>query len=358
MKVIVIHQYGAPRHFESLTLYCQENNIELEMYEFDIIRNFLRNVKNKRYSDNKKVLRNVFYFIGLLVKRVFGKSEKNNNVYIIGAAPLDKKFPILSKLLNEKKIVYYSSWPYWKGEKWVFNNPEIYPKWVKALNKMVTVGVSEKASEELAEISIKNFNIPHSVNQEIFTKINVLKKEKNILFVGRLEPEKGILDLIETIKMKEFKEYSWTFIGYGSLMRTLKKLELDYKVKVIPFEKDPIKLREIYHNASVLVLPSKKTKNWEELFGIVLIEAMACGLPLIANDNIGPREIIKHGVNGYLVENGDITLFRKYLKNLLLDDYKIKELGENGHRLFKSKYDINVLKKQWGNVINFSQEND
>ena len=61
------------------------------------------------------------------------------------------------------------------------------------------------------------------------------------------------------------------------------------------FKKNKSDLRELYLKSSFIILPSKKQSDWEELFGISLIEAMYCGLIPISSNHIGPKEIINHG---------------------------------------------------------------
>ncbi|PLM51431.1 hypothetical protein CWN34_29225, partial [Klebsiella pneumoniae] len=70
---------------------------------------------------------------------------------------------------------------------------------------------------------------------------------------------------------------------------------------------DKSKLAAIFKEHDVLVLPSKKIDGWEELFGLVIIEAMACGLVVIASNHIGPRGIIDDGKNGFLISDGNLT---------------------------------------------------
>jgi glycosyltransferase involved in cell wall biosynthesis len=69
-----------------------------------------------------------------------------------------------------------------------------------------------------------------------------------------------------------------------------------------------------------------------EPFGLVLIEAMACGLPVIASDVQGPREIVRHGETGYLVPPGDVAGFARYLRLLIEQPELRRQLGEMGRR--------------------------
>lgn len=63
-----------------------------------------------------------------------------------------------------------------------------------------------------------------------------------------------------------------------------------------------------YQKSAYFILNSKRTKEWEELFGQVLIESMSCGCVPIAVEHSGPKEIIKHNVNGFLFKEGELSL--------------------------------------------------
>jgi len=88
------------------------------------------------------------------------------------------------------------------------------------------------------------------------------------------------------------------------------------------------------------------TSRYEGL-GLVLLEAMASGLPCVAYDcPIGPRSIITDGVNGFLVEDGNVDAFVERLV-LLFEDKKLrKSMGENAQKSMAS-YELNAIMHQW-----------
>ena len=101
-----------------------------------------------------------------------------------------------------------------------------------------------------------------------------------------------------------------------------------------------------YINSSILVQPSRT-----EGFGLVLVEAMACGLPVISFDcENGPRSIISDGEDGFLISPFDVEFFADRLVQLM-NDYKLrKTMGEKGQR--KSQlYKIDSVGVQWKNLF-------
>jgi glycosyltransferase involved in cell wall biosynthesis len=97
-----------------------------------------------------------------------------------------------------------------------------------------------------------------------------------------------------------------------------------------------------YQRSSILVQPSRT-----EGFGLVLVEAMACGLPVVAFDcENGPRSLITDGEDGFLIPAYDIGKFSERLVSLMNDEKLRIEMGERG--LAKSqKYHITKIGQQW-----------
>ncbi|MBU2634010.1 MAG: glycosyltransferase family 4 protein, partial [Nanoarchaeota archaeon] len=114
---------------------------------------------------------------------------------------------------------------------------------------------------------------------------------------------------------------------------------------------DRKELAEVYRNSDIFILNSYKTPEWEEIFGRVLIEAMSSGLAVISTDCIGPKEIIRDGWNGFLIEQkNDKQLLEKF--KILLKDKKLREkLGKNAREDAIKKYDIKKISEKWLEVI-------
>jgi glycosyltransferase involved in cell wall biosynthesis len=115
---------------------------------------------------------------------------------------------------------------------------------------------------------------------------------------------------------------------------------------------DNERLADIYRNADLLVLPSHRHGVWEELFGIVLIEAMACETPVVATDCVGPSEIIEDGTNGFLIEQHDMGALQKVIEDIASRPSLSKRLGEQARRDVVNNYDISPVADQWDEMLN------
>ena len=95
-------------------------------------------------------------------------------------------------------------------------------------------------------------------------------------------------------------------------------------------------LPHYYRMANVTVLPST---TMGEAFGLVLVESLACGTPVIASDIPGVRAVVADGVDGYLVRPGDVDdLGTKLLRILNMPDLQRAEMGAAGRRKVENKY--------------------
>lgn len=141
-------------------------------------------------------------------------------------------------------------------------------------------------------------------------------KSKNVLAVGRLAGQKGFDLLIRSWAMIEKKHPEWKLRIVGSgrwerkLFKLISKLNISDRVDMIPATP---KITEEYQNSSIYALSSRY-----EGFGLVLVEAMQFGLPVVSFDcPHGPKEIVSHGETGLLVPNGDIKAFAGALSEMI-----------------------------------------
>lgn len=183
--------------------------------------------------------------------------------------------------------------------------------------------------------------IPFSVDTNEFKPLEIDKKENIILFVGGLDKAhyfKGVDILIKAIS--EIKNLDWQLriAGDGELKNELQDLSrnLDIENKVIFLGKlDKKGLIENFQQAKALVLPSI---NSNEAFGIVLIEAMACGTPVIASDLPGVRTVFEDNKSGLLVAPKNIEDLKNKIELILKDEGRQKNMSQEAHKLVLARY--------------------
>ncbi len=145
------------------------------------------------------------------------------------------------------------------------------------------------------------------------------QQQKRIIFVGRLAEQKGIPELMAVWRMTHRRHPDWQLMMFGEgdhdyVRRLADGLQVSPPVKNI-FDQ--------YCNCSVLVL----TSRWEP-FGLVIPEAMSCGLPVVSFEGDGPSNIITDGVDGYLVANRDTGILADRLCQLIEDETLRRRMGE------------------------------
>jgi len=171
--------------------------------------------------------------------------------------------------------------------------------------------------EHLKKIGVKNkiINIPFGINLNEFKKEKKYKSTKfTLLYVGRLSKEKNLADLIRIFaKFARNKDVILKIIGDGvekeRLEELSKTLKIKEKVQFLGWVKRESLSKE-YNSANMFVTLSEM-----ETFGIVILEAMACGLPILGTNTLAIPELVTNNINGFLVNKTDEI---KILDNLNL----------------------------------------
>lgn len=208
------------------------------------------------------------------------------------------------------------------------------------LNSNVVIVPSEYSKEVLCSVfSIpkkKVVVVPHGVDISRFSG-KTTKKSKNLrlLFVGPLEERKGIRYLIEALAMATdiHKNVELIVIGDGRERKNLESLVKRLELKNIEFKGylEDEELIEHYNMADIFVFPSLK-----EGFGQVLVEAMACGLPIVATDASAIPEVV--GNAGILVGPKDPKALANAIRMLIDDEELRDELGERGRKRVEENF--------------------
>lgn len=166
----------------------------------------------------------------------------------------------------------------------------------------------------------------------------------SIICVGSIVYNKGYDLLIDAWKKIAHKYPTWNvhIYGKGNASCYIKQAQDANIESQITFHGASSDIETIYQHASILVLPSRT-----EGFGMVLIEAMAHGVPCIAFDcPCGPRDIIVHQENGFLVKPQDTEEMAEYISTLIEDHKLRKDFGKHAS-LHVQKYSIEEIGLLW-----------
>jgi len=359
-KVIyVLHQNGAPEHYKGLVYYCNENNIQVKFREFSVIRQFASSLKNKDFSKFKKAFTNILFLLRLIAAK--------NYTVVLGIAPYDFLMVLFASLAKKHNMYFHTSWPHWdkkRYDKRAFINiagEHIFNAWKQFLEQRCKgiFCVSDVVKQQLSiaySIKVPMQVVYHSYNDLIFYRKEnqIYKKPFKFLYVGRLVPNKGIAALLSLLDNFNSEVFELGIVGSGILKTEVEKYSLKYKNLKFYGKKDNQLLGDIYRKYNVFILPAQKGKSgdWEELFGIALIEAMACGLIPIATNHVGPKEIIKKEDYGYLIGDSDLEVNLKAVVKKIMD---IDEDNLNKMSLSAAKevykYQESQIALLWGSLL-------
>lgn len=199
---------------------------------------------------------------------------------------------------------------------------------------------SEYTKKDLEKkLSVKVGIFSHGVDINLF---NPSKKNDNFkkihslnivaLYVGRMAVEKNLDFLVDIFK--EVKNGSLVLVGDGPHKKDLEKkgnaLYLGFKTGS--------ELASVYASCDFFVFPSTT-----DSFGMVVLEAMASGLPVLVSDKGGPKEIVLDKINGFVIKNNDKKAWKEKIELLIKDDKLRKKLGIMSRDL--------ALRRSWEKVF-------
>ncbi|MBU4534853.1 MAG: glycosyltransferase family 4 protein [Euryarchaeota archaeon] len=214
-------------------------------------------------------------------------------------------------------------------------------------DKIITVSNATKKS--LIENYGTNENrievVYNGVDLELIDSLKTSNKQENtLIFVGRLAPHKHVDHLLKVINSlkTQINDIQLVIVGKGiekeNLINLTLQMNLQHHVKFLDNLSYEELIREI-KKSSVLVLPSTR-----EGFGMVLAEAGACKIPVVAYASGGVLEVVEDGYNGFLVEPYDLDGLGNKIRFIFENHFKSTKLGLNGYEKVQ-RYFI------WDNIL-------
>jgi glycogen synthase len=178
---------------------------------------------------------------------------------------------------------------------------------------------------------------------------------KTVFFAGRFEARKGIDTLLEAMArlLPERPDLRLVLAGedrplapgeapIGAAWRQRHAGEPWIGRVSMPGVVDDDTLHQLYARADVVVLPSRY-----ESFGLVMVEALMHGRPLVSTNASGVREVVRNGVDGLLVEPGDVDQLEQAIRRLLDDPSSASLLGKSGRQRFEERFAIDRVAERF-----------
>lgn len=202
---------------------------------------------------------------------------------------------------------------------------------------------------------LKNLQIiPNFIQIDQFKSVKN-EKENTILSVGRLSSEKGHLLLLNAYAISDAIKMGWKLkiVGTGPLELVYQKISKELKIDDnVEFGGHSSNVYANLINAGIFVLPSTY-----EGFPNALMEALAVGVPSIStNCDYGPSDLIQDGLNGFLVNVGDVNQLKNQI-NILIHDARLRERFRLEGPKSMKKFDYVIVISKWNTLINETIKN-
>ncbi len=189
--------------------------------------------------------------------------------------------------------------------------------------------------------------------EKIFNYVNIPSHEKiikdenhiDLLYVGRLHPDKGVMEIINAVKMLNDPRIRLTIIGSGELEREVSLSAGDtitFLGKLFGEEKD-----KYFYKSHVFLLPSQHNEG----LPYALLEAASSGQVLVASNVGAINEVLKNGVNGFLVTPRDTQQVTDVLNQLLSDRSLLNKMGQASRELAEQHFSVEQLKTIYSQVL-------
>lgn len=298
-KLRVIHLKGGPEHsFDRRSLY-------------QFLPEFYENLKDfmNRQKDNYDIIYSHYWLSGLIGKFIKSKFDLPL-IHMYHTLAFLKKRKLEEEKENGKRLEMEEHLAY-------VSDAIISSSCQERKNLVEFYGISPSRVKVIYPGVNKNLFFPSS-SQKTFKEIRSRKREKILLYVGRIEPVKGLMTIIETLSLLKktktslYNQLKLVVIGGGKkdldlpqnkefirIKESLKAKNLRGKV-IFLGSKEQSELKKYYSAADVLIVPSLY-----ESFGLVVIEALACGTPVVVSQIGEMREIVKQGKNGFSFRPND-----------------------------------------------------
>ena len=268
-------------------------------------------------------------------------------------------FPIVAFFL--KKIIYVQ----------VGRTPGIQFKFYQRANRFI---VPSSATELALKKVIKlNYHskikiIPHPIPFDVKDKIDIVSKDKTILYCGRIHPKKGIENIIKAINYLNIKNWKVDIIGPWDIehggggtkyYQYLKNLIQNKNINLLPPIFDQEKLMSCYKKASIFLYPSEDNG---ETFGVAPLEAMALGCVPIVSDLICFKDFIIHNQNGLIFNHNNNNSYLELAEMIttLINNNELRITLANKAMEVKKTHSLsgisNLLLKDFKLILNKSKQ--
>ncbi len=343
-QLYILHEYNTPAHFQALYKAVPENGYEIK--EFIVIsKKYLFQTFIHELHHSKTPFATLAGFVRKLIRTQTVKKLKDQ-ILLVGIAPYNPLMNRYEKLFRKNTCIYFTSWDTWDGSnfpKGTLKNKEKYEKILKDNFKGIAC-VTNKVQEAVCFLGLPTSVVYHSISTDKYRPQGkkLLHSPLKFVYVGQFIERKGIDFIIRFAKENPDMRFCLDMLGGGVLESEVNQLCLeDKRIHNLGFQPKQY-IQTILKDYDFMLLPTRA-----EPFGIVIIESMAAGTPVLVSDVTGPKEIITDHEDGFFFDCNNYDSFQTKLKELFTINnetyFSMQEKAINT----AAKYDEKELVKKW-----------
>ena len=299
IRVLYVHEYGAPEHSRALDYMVECGSIRLTRLELSV----LRDVAKGFLRQDGRLLRRAVYNIGILIALPFIRFD----IAFVAVPPWDPRLA-LSLILRTPRCYLHTSWSRWGVGHGVRFRRSAWLRslwlWLLRTRFAGIAGVSRLATTSVLDVVGKELDawtVGHALDPFFFEGSLDGARDIDFVYVGRVVPEKGIEEFV--CLAEQYPSYAFAVVGDGRLRS---HLSADAPANLQFMGRLPSReVAAVLRRSRFLLQLSKSTETWVESFCLSIVEAMASGCIPVSTPEPGPLEVIEDGVDGIVLPSID-----------------------------------------------------
>lgn len=361
----IVHETNPGKYFPALFLLAERPETGLRLtgaHRYSVVKEWLRAGLKDRTPLGART-RNAWGDLRLRLQL----SRLRDETVLLAFAPWDPRMLWFRGLTARNRVIYHTSW-----HDWGLDNTPRQPKpaafkrwlrgvWVRFLgqSEVVIVAVTQGVADAVQAATGRAAHvIPHAVPEVFFNAGRARSPAQSpaspgdplrLLYVGEISEKKGIPQLREMMGLLKDQPVTLTLVGDGVLAKDLQR-DLPPNTRFLGPVFDRARLADIAARQDVLLVPSQRTETWEELFGIVIVEALAAGCAVLASDHVGPADILAPVQGLGLLPEADIAAWTEQISALASEPGQLKAL-QSQQAPAAEAYHIDSVAARWQEVL-------
>ncbi len=352
-RVIVAHETGGEKYYGVIKDLAARDGFALDFVETMIERELVR-----RALHGRRMPAGALAFWAKNWRFRLSVPWVRADAIVLGMGPWDPRIAWYGRLARSNRLLYSASWPDWESgavpRRYGPFDGLLGRLWQRALTQpnaeVVAVTPMVAASLERRFPGVRTSVVPHVAGRAFFARRRPAPRPTGrplkVIQVGEVSAKKGIGLWPEILARFGQRPIEVSIVGEGPLDGTVAVFAEAHPIRAYGQIRDQDRLAALVAEHDVLLVPSQRTDRWQELFGMVIVEAQAAGVVPVASDHVGPRQIVTDGKDGFLVAEGDAAGFAERLRRLD-DDAVLLERLRTGAAARAERYHPDVIARLW-----------